>query len=576
MSFDKHNERILEGSCVSYGSAKGVIYIKKETQSRKTVKTVLLANEISEEIDRYNKALDASKSELLSLHASLKYQKADDAADIIDSHIQMLGDPFLTVMMDERIRGQMSSSESVFTEAVEEYQQQLLAIGDSFFSQRVTDIRDISERVLRNLRSESGDILYACEPVIVVVRELTPSIAAQASHHVVGFITECGGYLSHAAMIARAKNIPVLSNVDYDMIIDYEGVDCVLDGKNGTATFSPSIEKLRSFRQNANRDFAHPSPEEDLVTKDGMSVTLLANIGQLHELTSSAFLHAKGVGLFRSEYIFLEEYSFDAMLMLQQMYYEKLLDRCQSNDVTIRLFDFGSDKPYFEDAGLQLDTQKERSIRLLLKNPTILQGQIKAILLAAKDRVFNLLIPMVTDVSEVTQVKSVVEKVSKELNVSHSAKIGAMIESPAAVFIIPALARVCDYLSLGTNDLLQYCLAIERKDGEIAEKMWMYHPGFLAIVHKAVEFALQENITLTICGESAADPLLVGFFLGMSQTRLSMTPKAIPKVSRVVQALDTQLCQMLVKTVLSKSSSLEVKKTLEQFLEAVERNPDSV
>ena len=540
-------EMRLQGSPVSEGIAIGSAYFLKPIEEDIPDFEISL-NEVDSEVARYRKALFSSKEDLNRLRKDLEYEASEDAITTIETHIQMLDDPMMTTHMEGEIRNMLRNTESVFHSVIDKYEGCFNERTDSFFQERLVDVKDVSKRILGHLR-EKQDTQLSEIPTgsIVFSKEIAPSYTAAAHAAQIGaFVTKNGGGNSHAALIARSKGIPYVASVDTAELETLDLGTLIVDGYNGIIIINPTQETL----------FQYQTKQKELITRyqtfldedhlkaetiDGYPIQLFVNVGNPHDLDAFPYDHA-GVGLFRTEYLFLQTKEFYPSEIYQQKAYRELINKMNGRPVVIRVFDLGGDK----NPTLFLDRQIEpnpvlgnRGIRYLLRNRELFKMQLRAILKASIGANVQLLLPLISDINELHTSKEIIEEVKAELREDYrdipDLPIGCMIEVPSAVMICDALARECDFLSMGTNDLVQYTLGVDRGNPSMSELYYPAHPSVLRMIKMISIEAQRKDIPLTICGEIASSTLFTPLLLGLGLREFSLAPRYVPHVKQTVR-----------------------------------------
>lgn len=576
MSEETLEEIILKGAPISGGIAIGCLYYAEGFQEEIVPEFSIPNTEVEKEIGRYRRAILSSREDLHDLQCFLAKEGSTEAVSIIDTHIQMLEDPFMTTFMEKKIRQRMKNTETVFRSVMTDYEKEFSKVKDSFFKQRLLDVKDLSQRILRNLHpKKSLDMEDIPENSIIFTKELIPSSTAQASRwQVKGFITEIGGTTSHAALIARSKGIPYVANVSTDALYSLKGSLAIIDGKTGVVIIHPSDVTLKKYEQEL-KNSDKKEKEEDLLldhgteTADGVKVEVLANIENLSDLDLLLPYNAEGIGLFRSEFLFfgkeLHTFSEEDQFIL----YQQVMNKAKGMPVVFRAFDVGGDKgninQYEPEPNPALGC---RGIRFLLRNRDIFAEQLRALLRVSIDGDLRILLPMISDLEELYIAKELIQEVALQLRsegheIADEIPIGCMIEVPSAAYMTHAIARECDFLSIGTNDLIQYTLAADRATEEVNAYYRPTHPSILRMILHVIQEASDQNTPVSLCGEMASDPLLIPILLGLGVRKLSCSSRFIPKVKKLVSELSIEKLKSFTETALD----LETAREVEEFIE---------
>lgn len=537
----------LQGSPVSEGIAIGSCFFLKPIEEDLPDFEISLT-EVDAEIARYRKAVFSSKEDLNKLRQDLAMEGSDEAVSFIETHIQMLDDPMITTDVEGKIRKMLRNTESVFHSVMHDYENKFSDRTDSFFQERLIDVQDISKRILGHLRDRQDEQLSEIPAgSIVFSQEIAPSYTAAAHVAQVGaFVTKNGGGNSHAALIARSKGIPYVANIDVGQLEERGLEVLIVDGYEGTVILNPSQETIEHYREKQKQLATHYQIylEEDSLeaeTQDGFRVKLYVNVGNPHDLEVFPYNH-DGVGLFRTEYLFFQTKEFYPSESYQYESYKQLIKKMEGRPIVIRVFDLGGDK----NPDLFLEKKKEpnpvlglRGIRFLLRNQELFAMQLRAIFRAAKEGEVKILLPLISDIGELYQSRVLIEKVKEELRKEDPSipdlPIGCMIEVPSAVMMCDLLAEESDFLSIGTNDLVQYTLGIDRDNPAMRELLYPAHPSVLRMIKMVTTQSKRKETPLTICGEIASSPLFTPLLLGLGLSELSLAPRYVPLVKQTVR-----------------------------------------
>lgn len=564
---ENRQEIRIQGSAVSEGIAIGTAFFLSVASSIKEdiPEFPITLKEVDREIARYRQALFSSKQDLRQLQLDLALEGSNDALNLIDSHIHMLEDPLITTQIEEKIRLMLRNTEAVFRTAINEFEVRFSQRSDSFFQQRLIDVQDVSKRILGHLCNQpQSPFSEIPEGSIVFAKELDPSQTASAQSSKIGaFVTQMSGGHSHAALIARAKGIPYIASVDVQAIEMLNGSIVIVDGATGIIIVHPQMDTLKHYeslqKQMVTR---HQLLEKEshlfAETMDGYPIRICANLGNPDELDRFPY-PISGVGLFRTEYLFMKKGTYFPTEEEQSKAYLKLLQKTKDLPVTLRFFDVGGDK----NPELFTDMEKEpnpvlgcRGIRFLLKNTHLFKTQIRAILKVAQAGNVKLLIPLVSDIYEVIESKRLIEETRQELlneGYEHvpSLPLGCMIEVPSSVMICDALAARCDFLSIGTNDLVQYTLGVDRGNPKLNHLMHPVHPSMIRMIKMVVTEGKRQNKPVSICGESATNKLIIPLFIGLGLQDFSCSPRYIPVIKRCLRQCSIVKCFELARYILT-------------------------
>lgn len=545
ISLESADEIIIRGSPISKGIGIGCpVYFSNFEEEVSPYFSV--HKEVDEEIDRYRKALDLSRKDLEDLQKNSLHSNEVNA--ILGSHLEMMKDPLITTDIEKKIRDTHQNTEWVFHHLIEEYKHRFSALKDNFFQERIRDIVDISRRILGHLRSPGRmKISEVPHNSVILAHELVPSETIEANTSFVSaFVTASGGLTSHAAIIARAKGIPYVANVDLKILKDIEVHSIIVDGGKGLVILNPKKATLKKYQeikkidhQNLNRLKHNKHLKGETI--DGYEVRIYANLENPNEIDSILKNGASGIGLFRSEYLCLSKRSFPTEEEQFEIY-KKMVKSLRGKPLVVRIYDLGGDKNIPE---LHISSEVNpalglRAIRLLMRYPNILETQLRAILRASRFGEIHLLIPLVTDLSEIHYVKQKVDEMQTVLRkegqkFAKHLPIGCMIEVPSAAIMSDCIAKEVDFLSIGTNDLVQYVLAADRSNPQTSEIYHSMHPSVLRLIRTVVSNVNAARKPLILCGEIATDPALIPILLGFGISEFSVAPRLIPFVKDTIR-----------------------------------------
>lgn len=572
---NQSTETIWRGTALSRGVSIGPLYYFSPYLERIGQPRPLCPGEEPEECLRFQQALKKSRLDLERIREDLVRERVREGAQILEAHLQMMLDPGLIHMTEEEI-WRLKPAEVAFQGVIESYVKKFAQLKDPFFRERAHDVLDIARRVVGHLcECEFDQWETLPEPSILIAEELSSTLVAELSaKQVIGLITAKGSDTSHAAILARAKGIPYISGIPYQELQQAGGRQAILDAREGRVIVDPSASSLKAFlatKQRLEREMRSLAHSRTLraETIDGYEVRLSANIDVEGELDLLHQYGGQGVGLFRSEYVFLKHEKFPDEEE-QFLIYKGLIEKMQGLPIVIRTFDVGGDKGTFQP------NQREdnpylgcRAIRFLLKEKQIFRTQLRAILRAAIYGDVAIMFPMVSGLSELKEAKHLLLQVASELEkekMPHQRKIriGSMIEVPSAAILSDLIACECDFLSIGTNDLVQYSLAVDRGNERLSSFYTPTHPGVIRLIKTVVMQANQQGIPVTLCGEIAADPRFTPLLLGLGVHELSVAARHIPVVKQQVRCTSILRASHLAEEVLRLSEPEEIAALLEQ------------
>jgi phosphotransferase system enzyme I (PtsI) len=535
--------------------------------------------EIDREIERYREALAHSCADVEKLRVMSLHEGPSEIAPILSTHLEIMKDPLMTTLMEEKIRHLQQNTESVFHHLIEEYKRRFSHLQDNYFQERVRDIVDVSRRILNHLCPlQRLKISELPNNSVVLTHELVPSETVEASCSLIsGFVTAAGGITSHAAIIARAKGIPYVANIDIKVFKHMRLQSLIVDGSQGLVILNPTrktLKKYQAIKRGHQENYKLLKNASHLrgETVDGYEVRILANLENPKEVDLILKNGALGIGLFRSEYLFLAKREFPSEEE-QFLIYKKMARALRGRPLVIRIFDIGGDKKvdllpeqrdahYFAKIGHELNPALGcRAIRFLLRFPELLYAQLRAILRASLFGDLQILIPMVSDLSELRQVRAMVNKIAEELGPAckKSVPIGCMIEVPSSAIMCDALAKEADFLSIGTNDLVQYLLAADRTNPHTVDLYFSTHPSILRMIRMIVASANCARKPVIICGECAADPSLIPLLLGLGIREFSVAARHIPLVKHTIRKWRILEACRLAEGALEQTAAQELK-----------------
>lgn len=534
--------QIYNGKSVFGGIAIGKIsvYQKKEQQ----VKRVKI-DDPEQEMARYEKAKAEGIKQLQGLYDKALREVGEANAAIFEVHQMMMEDDGYNESVENIIRSQGVNAEYAVATTGDNYAQMFSAMDDDYMRERAADVRDISERLLTILNGEETGAVDADEPKIIVAEDLAPSETVQLDKDkVLSFVTVKGSLNSHTAILARTMAIPALVNTSVSLEIEIDGRLGIVDGANGTFYVDPDEATLAEMKKRQEEDLSRKQllltlKGKENVTLDGQKVMLYANIGNIKDLATVIQNDAGGIGLFRSEFIYLEKEDFPTEEEQFQIY-RQVAQTMAGKRVIIRTLDIGADKQcdYFHMEHEENPALGCRAIRICLTRPEIFKTQLRALFRASAFGKIAIMYPMITSVQEVRKIKGIVEEVKAELTSQGvefgNPEQGIMIETPAAAIISDDLAKEVDFFSIGTNDLSQYTMAIDRQNPQLDLFFDPHHPAVLRMISQVVENAHKAGIWAGICGELGADQSLTKEFLAMGVDELSVSPGSILPLRKII------------------------------------------
>ncbi|MFQ5630742.1 MAG: phosphoenolpyruvate--protein phosphotransferase [bacterium] len=571
-------EYCFKGVPVSPGVAIGKVFILSG-ESVKIEERHIKNAEIETEINNFNLALEKSKSELKTDTASVVERIGIENAKIFETHHLLLDDPCLIEETITAIRQEKKSADFAFYSIIEKYQKQLSGSNDEYMRDRTADLRDIKRRVVRNIRGSRVDILNKLQgAAIIFARDLTPSdTIALDKHKVLGFVTDLGGKTSHSAIMDRSFRVPAAVGLRNITKYIKSGDRVILDGKEGLVYINPERKTLDHYRKLQKKIHAFNKQLANLKTLpartlDGKEIELAANLEFTDELDTVIEYGGRGIGLYRTDYMYLARPD----LPTEDEQYEEykiVVERMRPYPVIIRTLDVGGDK---NPQNIHIPPEDNpylgfRAIRICLEDSKLFLTQLKAILRASVYGNVKILFPMVSGVAELLEAKATLEKAKVELKrkripFQDKIDIGVMIEVPSSAVITDLLADEVDFLSIGTNDLVQYTLAVDRGNDRIAYLYKDLHPAVLRLIKSVIDAAHRKGTWVGICGEMGGNPLATLILLGLGIDELSVSPIVLPEIKSIIRSVDFRETVKIANHILEMKTADEIEKFMMKYI----------
>ena len=567
MSGDNKEIR-FQGAGVSPGLARGVIHVVRDDLDD-VVRYPIEPSQIGNEIARFEAALVQTRVQILEMQQKIAEAIGAKDAAIFDAHLLVVEDRTLIDEVLRRLETERCNVEWAFQEVASNYAETLSKIDDPYLRERAMDIQDVTRRIVRNLQGKAPKpLLSMAEPHILVAHNLTPSDTATMDRNLVlGIATDLGSRTSHTAIIARSLNIPAVVGL-HDATEKLEsGEQVLLDGYTGVVIVDPKPETLSYYgeielRKGQLTKELKRLRETPSTTADGRHIVLSANIELPSDVEAVSENGAEGIGLYRTEFLFVNR---DTLPTEEEQYetYRNVAERVHPDPLIIRTFDLGGDKLAVEtvDVGDELNPFLGwRAIRFCLENIDIFKTQLRAIVRASAVGNVKIMFPMISGVEELRHAKEVLEECKKEIGAKKSGRmeVGAMIEIPSAAISADTLAHEVDFFSIGTNDLIQYTIAVDRVNERIAHLYEPTHPAVLRLLKMIADAAHANKIWVGVCGEMARDVALIPLLIGLGMDELSVGSTSVPRVKMAVQSLAVPECQQLVNEALKLQTSSEI------------------
>jgi phosphoenolpyruvate-protein phosphotransferase (PTS system enzyme I) len=571
MSAQTKGEKVFRGIAVSAGVCRGKIVVLHRARHIIT-RHELDEKEIAEATKRFEQSLVKTRQQITEVQRRVIKSMSASEGDIFDAHLLMLEDRVLIEEVIRFIREQKANAEFAFHTVAERYVKVLEDADDNYLRERAADMRDLTNRVLDNLLEvkDAFDLRHLTEPCILVSHELSPSKTAQLDKNfVLGFATDIGGKTSHTAIMARSLNIPAvvgLQSVSQEL---QSGAYALLDGYNGTLIVNPTDQTLFEYGQLAKIKASLGEKLREIqlqpaVTLDGKIIHLSANIEDQHDVAAVIANGAEGVGLFRTEFLFINR---EKLPDEEDQYkvYREVAAALKPQPVIIRTLDLGGDKfaSHLELAQEMNPFLGWRAIRFCLAQPELFRAQLRAILRASAEGNVKMMYPMISGLDEWNQASMLVEKCKAELRAEgkpfdENMDVGAMIEIPSAVLIANTLARRVKFFSIGSNDLIQYTLAADRTNEKVSHLYEPTHPAIIRLIKMTVDAAHAAGIWAGVCGEIAGDPMLAPLLIGLGVDELSAAPPVIAEVKYMIRRIKLTEAQALAEFALQSESPSEI------------------
>jgi len=569
------SERHFQGIGISGGVAIGPAFVFEVTDPVIWMHRVP-EEAIEAELGRFRDAIEATRENLLKLKERISKKMGKDHAYIFDAHLLMLDDPILTKGVESKLREQRVNVEFALQQVVSELSRTFRSFEDPYMRERGVDVLDVGNRIQINLSRPSGrSYRMPQEPSIIVAHEMQPSkFASIDGGLLLGLAMDVGGQTTHTGLLARSQNLPAVVGLR-DLSVQIKGGETlVVDGTEGIVIVDPGAKTLERYRrvcQLLDQQDEELIKTRDLpaVTKDGVEITMAANVEMPEELPDAIRHGAKGIGLYRSEFVFLNSPKLLPTEEEHEAMYREMAQAAGEHFVNVRTLDLGGEKG-LESLGMEEEPNPAlgmRAVRYSLHEPSLFKTQLRGILRASVYGNLRVMVPMLTSLSELLRVRDIFEKCKGELRdegipFREDILLGAMIEVPSAALTAGLLASESDFISVGTNDLIQYILAIDRGNASVAYLYDPFHPAVLRMLAEIPERVHEVGKWVSICGEIAADPFVTPLLVGFGYDEMSMNAISIPLIKKVIRCVDAEQCRRIAKEALQMRSADEIRKFL--------------
>jgi len=572
--------KVIFGISASRGIGMGPVFLFSRNEIKVEEKKI---SDIGKEEERLNAALEKARAQINDVYQKALKESSEADAEIFQAHLMILDDPELLDNIKKQINEDQINAESSVQKATKMFSDMMAAMSDEYFAARANDIKDVGNRLLRNLLGISESPTANLKvPSIIIADDLTPSDTVLLDKSlVIGFCIAQGSATSHTAILARGLGLPAVAGVGNEILQVQNGTKVILDGTNGKVLIDPDQGMLMDYERKIQiaqtiKSEALGKSQEPAVTLDGKSIEVVANIGNVESAKLSVNNGAEGVGLLRTEFLYLERSSLPTEEEQYQVY-KAILNEFGSLPVILRTLDVGGDKeiPYM---GLEIESNSflgQRALRLCLARHDIFKPQLKAALRAGKGHNLKMMFPMVAMASEVREAKAVVETCMQELTAEgkefvSDVEIGIMVEIPSAAILADQLTKEVDFFSIGTNDLSQYTMAADRTNPKVAALSDAFNPAVIRLVNDVIKAAHAKGKWVGMCGELAGEPLAIPILLGLGLDEFSMAPPMIPVAKQIIRNLNTSQMVPLAKQVLNLEHPDEIRSFVKEqvpFLE---------
>lgn len=575
--------RKLIGIGASNGIKIGTAHVYKPiTINRNAERETIEESEISHELNRLEETKEKSYRELEALIEKVKDSLDKENIGIIKTQLEFLNDPSFCPEIRKKIENNKYTAEKAIQEVVNFYSNLFAGMKDAYLRERASDLKDIGKRLLLNLVNEKRSPLSEInEEVILVTDDLTPSDTVQLNKEFIqAFVTRVGGKTSHTAILARTLDIPAILGIGENVDIIQNGDLLIIDGNTGICIVNPDHDEIAEYQRKAANELEEAKllmefVNKQAITKDGYRVEIAANIGNPDEAKIALEKGAEGIGLYRTEFLFMNN---DHLPTEEEQYqaYRMAAETMKEKPLIIRTLDIGGDKElsYFNFPKEMNPFLGYRAIRLMLDRKDIFMTQLRAILRASAYGNIRIMFPMISSLAELRSAKEIYEEAKKQLKDEQIAfdekiELGIMIEIPSAALLADQFAKEVDFFSIGTNDLVQYTLAVDRMNEKVAYLYDYFHPAVLQLIKKTIEASHQAGKWTGMCGGMAGDPLAAPLLIGLGLDEWSMDAGSISKIKQIISKLDRSACKRLVEEIFELGTAEEIRAKLKVFHDSI-------
>lgn len=565
------SENILKGIAAAPGIAISKAFLYKKEREEIVNDPITDVNDALQNLDT---ALQQSKKELRKIFSLAVDKLGEKRAAIFEAQIMILDDPILVETIQNRIRNEKRVPEFIVNDEISKYTDLMNLSHESYMKERSHDIEDIKNRIIRNLKKKKWKSRITND-VVVITTTVTPSDTVLFSRvNVKGYVTDFGGLTSHAAIVARSLNIPAVVGLHDATNRINENDQIIIDGYKGEVIINPTDKQLQHYQNKIDK---HAKEDHELIklrdlsatTLDGKEIQLMSNLDLMEEMEFIVQNKAKGIGLVRTEQLF-EVYETFADEEEQFNVYKKIAERIYPEIVTIRAFDIGGDKVLPVDLKEPNPFLGWRGIRLLLDNPQLFKTQVRAVLRASTHKNIKFMLPMISSVDEVRASKEIIDHCKSELKkegkqFDKHMNLGIMIEIPSAAVIMNDFAGEVDFVSIGTNDLIQYLLAVDRGNDIVSSIYQEFHPAVVRTLYDIIKSGKKSKTPVSICGEMAADPFAVPLLIGFGLDSLSVFASAIPHIKKIIRNIDLNEVELMANKCIELKTEKEIRNIIHEY-----------